>query len=215
VAFDIYPYNNCGGDPNEKVTCGQFWVNAFGVDRLHPWSNRSQAVWTDIERTTIAAVTTAGPTSTQLRSEVWLALIDGANGITYFVHSWAPTLREDGIFASAPIVAAVKVRNQQVKSLGPVLNSANVPGVLTVASSNGAAPVDCDGQGEGAAAVRVRGGLEGRDTLGTFTIAGMTGDATRARRVSERPRIGAVMDSRPGDRGTLPAGAAPPGRPVA
>ena len=35
IAFDIYPYNNCGGDANEKVTCGQFWLNAFGVDRLH------------------------------------------------------------------------------------------------------------------------------------------------------------------------------------
>ncbi len=32
VAFDIYPYNNCGGDTNEQVTCGEFWLNAFGVD---------------------------------------------------------------------------------------------------------------------------------------------------------------------------------------
>jgi hypothetical protein len=34
IAFDIYPYNNCGGDANVKMTCGQFWLNAFGVDRL-------------------------------------------------------------------------------------------------------------------------------------------------------------------------------------
>jgi len=46
IAFDIYPYNNCGGDANVKVTCGQFWLNAFGVDRLHMWSSRNQAVWT-------------------------------------------------------------------------------------------------------------------------------------------------------------------------
>ena len=44
VAFDIYPYNNCGGDSNEQVTCGQFWLNAFGVDRLHQWSNRAQGL---------------------------------------------------------------------------------------------------------------------------------------------------------------------------
>ena len=61
VAFDIYPYNNCGGDTNEKATCGQFWLNAFGVDRLHQWSTRQQAVWTDIETTVIAAGTTDGP----------------------------------------------------------------------------------------------------------------------------------------------------------
>ena len=63
------------------MTCGQFWLNAFGVDRLHQWSNRGQAVWTDIETTTIAAGTTSGPTPAQTRSEVWLALIHGANGI--------------------------------------------------------------------------------------------------------------------------------------
>jgi len=48
-------------EPNEMVTCGQFWLNAFGVDRLHQWSNRGQAVWTDIETTVIAANTGGGP----------------------------------------------------------------------------------------------------------------------------------------------------------
>ena len=62
VDFDIYPYNNCGGDSNEQVTCDQFWLNAHGVDQLHGWSTRGQAVWTDIETTTIAAGTTTGPT---------------------------------------------------------------------------------------------------------------------------------------------------------
>jgi hypothetical protein len=32
--FDIYPYNNCGGDANDQVTCGQFWLNAYGLDQL-------------------------------------------------------------------------------------------------------------------------------------------------------------------------------------
>jgi len=107
IAFDIYPYNNCGGDANERVTCGQFWLNAFGVDRLRQWSNRAQAVWTDFETTTIAAGTTSGPTPAQVRSEVWLALIHGANGVTYFVHSWEPTFREDGIFGNSTMVTAV------------------------------------------------------------------------------------------------------------
>src|SRR5262249_26032105 len=142
VAFDIYPYNNCGGDANEKVTCGQFWLNAFGVDRLHQWSNRGQAVWTDFETTIIAAGTTTGPTPEQVRSEGWLGLIQGANGVTYFVHTWQPTFREDGVFGNATMVTAVTALNQQIKSLAPVLNSANLSSVVVVTSSNSAAPID-------------------------------------------------------------------------
>jgi hypothetical protein len=31
IDFDIYPYNNCGGDSNDQMTCGQFWLNAKWV----------------------------------------------------------------------------------------------------------------------------------------------------------------------------------------
>ena len=180
IAFDIYPYNNCGGDANEKVTCGQFWLNAFGVDRLHQWSTRGQAVWTDIETTTIAAGTSSGPTPAQVRSEVWLSLIHGANGVTYFVHSWEPTFREDGIFGNATMVAAVKALNAEVKSLARVFNSADVPGVVSVASSNGAAPVDVMVKADAPAQVLYVFAAIARagTTTGTFTVAGMTGDAT-------------------------------------
>ena len=142
VDFDIYPYNNCDGDANEQVTCGQFWLNAYGVDCLRQWSDRGQAIWTDIETTTIAKGGMHPPTPQQTRSEVWLALIHGANGITYFVDTWNPSFREDGIFADATMVAAVTTLNKQVKSLARQLNSANIAGVLTVASSNSAAPID-------------------------------------------------------------------------
>ena len=153
-------------------------MNAFGVDRLHQWSNRGQAAWTDIETTTIAAGTTSGPTPVQVRSEVWLSLIHGANGITYFVHTWEPTFREDGIFNDATMVAAVKALNQEVKSLAPRLNSANIPGIVSVTSSNSAAPIDtmvkADGQVLYLFAAIARAGT----TTGTFAIAGMTGNAT-------------------------------------
>jgi hypothetical protein len=127
IDFDIYPYNNCGGDSNEQVTCGQFWLNAYGVGRLRGWSTRGQAVWTDIETTIIAAGTTTGPTTKQTRSEVWLSLIHGANGITYFLDTWNPSFREDGIFAAPAMVTAVTALNQQIKTLAPVLNSADIP----------------------------------------------------------------------------------------
>ena len=180
VAFDIYPYNNCGGDTNEKMTCGQFWLNALGVDRLHQWSNRGQAVWTDIETTTIAAGTSSGPTPAQVRSEVWLSLIHGANGVTYFVHSWEPTFREDGIFGSSTMVAAVTALNAEVKSFASVLNSADVPGVVSVVPSGTDAPIDVMVKADAKAQVLYVFAAIARSgtSTGMFTVAGMSGDAT-------------------------------------
>ncbi|HEY8088479.1 MAG TPA: hypothetical protein VIF09_11555 [Polyangiaceae bacterium] len=178
VDFDVYPYNNCGGDSNEQVTCGQFWLNASGVDRLHQWSNRGQAVWTDIETTVIAAGTTTGPTPAQTRSEVWLALIHGANGITYFVDTWNPSFREDGIFGDAAMVTAVTALNAQIQSLAPELNSASLPGLVTVTSKTTATTIDSVVKASGTTLYVFSAVSRAGTTTGTFAIQGMTGSAT-------------------------------------
>jgi hypothetical protein len=175
IDFDIYPYNNCGGDANEQATCGQFWLNASGVDRLHQWSNRNQAVWTDIETTVIAVNTTTGPTPAQTRSEVWLSLIHSANGITYFIDTWNPSFREDGIFASSSMVAAVTTLNQQITSLAPELNSASIPGLVEVTSSNASAPVDMMIKARGTTIYIFSAVSRAGTTTGSFTIDGLTG----------------------------------------
>jgi hypothetical protein len=175
VDFDIYPYNNCDGDANEKVTCGQFWLNASGVDRLHQWSNRGQAVWTDIETTTISKGGTHPPTPAQTRSEVWLALIHGANGITYFVDTWEPSFREDGIFADSTMVAAVTALNAQIRMLAPELNSADIPSLVSVASSNSAAPIDLMVKANGQTLYVFAAISRAGTAIGSFTIAGMSG----------------------------------------
>ena len=176
VDFDIYPYNNCGGDKNEMATCGQFWLNAFGVDRLHQWSNRGQAVWTDIETTVINAKTTTGPTPAQTRSEVWLALIHSANGITYFVDTWNPSFREDGIFADSTMVNAVTALNAQIKSLAPELNSPSLGGMLDVTSSNSAAPLDVLVKANGMSLYVFSAVSRTGTTTGTFAVHGLTGN---------------------------------------
>ena len=178
VDFDIYPYNNCGGDTNEQVTCGQFWLNAHGVDRLRGWSNRGQAVWTDIETTIIAAGTTTGPTPKQTKSEVWLSLIHGANGITYFLDTWNPSFREDGIFANPAMVTAVTALNQQVKTLAPELNSADIPKLVAVSSSNPSASIDVMVKARGQT-LYLFAAIAGPGTAtGGFLIDGMSGDGT-------------------------------------
>lgn len=176
IAFDIYPYNNCSGDANAQVTCGQFWLNASGVDNLHQWSNRNQAVWTDIETTVIGAGTTDGPTPVQTTSEVWLSLIHSANGIIYFIDSWVPSFREDAIFETMPMVTAVTALNQQIKSLAPELNSATLPNIVAAASSNSAAPVDTMVKANGTSLYVFSAISRAGTATATFAISGMTGN---------------------------------------
>jgi hypothetical protein len=176
VDFDIYPYNNCGGDPNDQVTCGQFWLNAYGVDELHQWSTRNQAVWSDFETTVIAADSTAGPTPQETISEVWLALIHSANGICYFIDSWNPSFREDAIFENSAMVAAVTALNQQILSLAPELNSADIPNLVTVTSSNGSAPIDTMVKANGTSLYVFSAISRAGTTTASYTIAGMSGN---------------------------------------
>jgi hypothetical protein len=178
VDFDIYPYNNCGGDSNEQATCGQFWLNSYGVDRLHQWSNRGQAVWTDIETTVINAGTTTGPTPDETKSEVWLSLIHGADGFAYFVDTWNPTFREDGIFAVTSMVTAVTALNAQILSLAPELNSADIPNMVSVSSSDASAPVDMVVKAHGSSIYVFSAVSRAGTASSSFTIHGMTGSGT-------------------------------------
>jgi hypothetical protein len=178
IDFDIYPYNNCGGDTNAKVTCGEFWLNAFGVDRLHTWSNRGQAVWTDIETTVIGAGTTTGPTPQETKSEVWLSIIHGANGIAYFLDTWQPSFREDGIFADTAMVSAVTALNSQILSLAPELNSASIPNLVTVSAPDASPPVDILVKTHGTSIYVFAAVSRTGTTSGSFTLKGVTGSGT-------------------------------------
>jgi hypothetical protein len=173
--FDIYPYNNCGGDANDQVTCGQFWLNAYGVDQLRAWSTRSQAIWTDVETTVISAGTDAGPTPTQTVSEVWLSIIHGANGITYFIDTWNPTFREDGIFQDGgqAMVAAVTALNAQIEQLAPELNSADLPNVVAVSASNS---VDTAVKANGSDLYIFSAIADAGIASAAFTVNGMSGN---------------------------------------
>jgi hypothetical protein len=152
-------------------------LNAFGVDRLHKWSNRNQAVWTDLETTVISAGTTAGPTPEQTASEVWLSLLHEANGILYFIDSWNPSFREDAIFETPAMVTAVTALNQQIKSLAPELNSATLPGVVSVTPLQSAVTIDTMVKANGSSLYIFSAVSQPGSTMASFTIHGMTGNA--------------------------------------
>ncbi|MGH7293463.1 MAG: hypothetical protein ACRELB_00950 [Polyangiaceae bacterium] len=135
-------------------------------------------MWTDVETTVIGAGTTTGPTPAQTVSEVWLSLIHSASGICYFLDTWNPSFREDGIFADPAMVTAVTALDAQIQSLAPELNSGTIPGLVTVTSSNAAAPVDTLVKAHGTTLYVLSAIARAGTTTASYAIQGMTGSGT-------------------------------------
>ena len=127
LSFDIYPV---GSDtPHVK---GRLEYVAQGVANLVKRAAPGQTVWAVLETT---ALDPARPVrAEELRAEVWMALIHGATGIVYFVHEWANSFREDGIFRHPEIVDEVTRINQTIASLAPILNSPDLPERIAVSA---------------------------------------------------------------------------------
>lgn len=137
ASFDIYPVNT-----NDKVFKDKLWYVPKGIDSLKVWSDYSKPVWCWIETTRIAEDSQRKPTPSEVKAEVWMALIHGASGFGYFCHSFQPAFTEAGLLKDPVMTAAVKDINMQVSSLASELNSPNTTGYATVTSSNKEIPVD-------------------------------------------------------------------------
>jgi len=131
VSFDIYPRNS--GYPLQII--------ATGVDNLRKWTDYSKPVYCYIETTKISDSSKAVPSFSDIKTEVWMALVHGAVGINYFCHQFSPFV-EDGCVANATIGSWLRTIDTQIISLAPVLNSPTVTGTVTVSSSNPSVPVD-------------------------------------------------------------------------
>jgi hypothetical protein len=127
LSFDIYPI----GSETPQVK-GKLEYVGRGVTRLKNLAIDGQRVWAVIETTAIDPG--HGVTPAQVRSEVWMAIIHGAQGIVYFVHEFSPTFREDAIFRHPEVVEEVAKENELIRSLASVLNSPNLDGAITVQS---------------------------------------------------------------------------------
>lgn len=165
ASFDIYPVN-----ASEAEVSGKLWYVAQGIDRLQACTSNAKPVWCWIECTMISSTSAAKPTPAQVRSEVWMALIHGANGIGYFCHSWTPSFDSAALLHDATMLASVTTLNQQIQSLAPVLNGPPLSNLVTVASTNPAIPIDLMVKQHGGAtyvfAVAMRPGA----TVGAFSL---------------------------------------------
>jgi len=140
ASFDIYPVNT-----SDKVYQNKLWFVPKGIDSLRSWTNDTKPAWCWIESSRIGTDCPRKPTTSEVKTEVWMALIHGAKGFGYFCHSFK---RPDSEFdAAAPLhdpemKEAIKAINAQVTALAPALNSANTIGYATAKSSKPEVPVD-------------------------------------------------------------------------
>ena len=81
VSFDIYPVAH-----SHPQVSGKLWYVARGVERLVKWAGGQKVVWNCIECTRIQSKNKATPG--QVRSEVWMSLIQGSMGLICFVHDF-------------------------------------------------------------------------------------------------------------------------------
>lgn len=118
LSFDIYPVT----EVEQAHVAGHLELVGDGVAQLKRWATPGQSIWTVIETTHIYNPNRRA-TGNEIRSMVWMAVIRGARGITYFVHEWQPGFAADGIFQYPEIVAAITLINSQLSHLAPVINS--------------------------------------------------------------------------------------------
>ncbi|MEU4804784.1 hypothetical protein [Actinosynnema sp. NPDC023587] len=116
-------------------------VGAFSygevIDTMRKWCGPDKPLYGFVET---GHPHTHGETITpdQLESAVWNTILHGATGINYFAHSFYTEGRGEysSVLTRPEITARVKAVNARLKSLAPVLNAANRPGV-TATSDNG------------------------------------------------------------------------------
>ncbi|MBB5959408.1 hypothetical protein FHS29_006029 [Saccharothrix tamanrassetensis] len=109
-------------------------VGAFSygevIDTMRKWCGPDKPLYGFIET---GHPHTHGETITpdQLESAVWNTILHGATGINYFAHSFYTEGKGEysSVLTRPEITARVKAVNARLKSLAPVLNAANLPGV--------------------------------------------------------------------------------------
>ena len=127
VSFDIYP-----AAETDPALAGRLEVVAGGVKRLAAWAGPDRTVWS-----TIGASRVKNPDGVvnpeQIRSQVWMSIINGARGIVYFVHQFQPRFVEATWFESPDIAAAVRRINAEVQSLAKAILSPASSDIASIA----------------------------------------------------------------------------------
>jgi hypothetical protein len=172
VSFDIYPVVHDNADIKGKLE-----YVAKGVDRLVEWTAGRKPVFNAIECTHISNAAVK-PTPDQVRSEVWMAIIHGSQGILYFCHQFEPNRISAALLADKEMAQAVGKINKQITDLAAVLNSPTLKDAAAVESSAKDVPIDILAKKQGDATYVFSVSMRGEPAKGSFTIKGLPAKAT-------------------------------------
>ncbi|MCU0867510.1 MAG: beta-galactosidase [Planctomycetes bacterium] len=128
ASFDIYPVTH----PHPDVK-GKLEFVGRGVQRLRAAGGDHKPVWALIE-TGHVHDPERRPTPAEIRSEVWIAIASGAQGIVYFAHEFEPEFAEDALLQRAEIAAGVQQLNEELLALAPVLRARSADGEVQTAT---------------------------------------------------------------------------------
>jgi hypothetical protein len=185
LSFDIYPMNvfpAAATAPDwmrafTDAVSQNIWYVALGVERLIEWSAHTKPVWVWLECTNINGDSRYALTPTDVKAEVWMAIVHGARGIGYFSHHWNP-FSEVGLLEVDAMRLAIAALNAQITALAPVLNTQSVANGVTAASSTPAVPVDAMVKRSGGYTYVFAVGMRPGATTATFTLRGFSGAST-------------------------------------
>jgi len=126
AGYDIYPV---AGPPSMRAK-DQLRYVPYGIDNLRRWTDNKKDIWMAIETARIREHGST-PQPYQVEAEVWMAIIHGAKGITYFCHSFYPKANPDALLDNPVISVAIGKLNARIKSMAPVINSPTIEGAVT------------------------------------------------------------------------------------
>jgi hypothetical protein len=170
ASFDIYPVTHEHAD-----VAGKLEYVGKGVARLRDWTGGQKPVWACIETTHIHNAEKL-PTPAQVRSEVWMAIANGATGIIYFCHEFSPKSIEAGLLEHPEIADAVKQVNGEVRNLAAVLNSPTAADAASVSSSDPTVPVALLCKRHDGATYLFVVSMRGVPITASITLAGVKGN---------------------------------------
>jgi hypothetical protein len=185
VSFDIYPVVH-----ESPEVAGKLEYVGRGVKRLVDWTGGAKPVWCCIETTHISNPNRIA-TPEQIRSEVWMAIANGASGIIYFCHEFKPRSIEAGLLEHPENAEAVKAVNAQIKELAPVLNSPTVTDGVRATTSDPNVPVQSLCKRHGGATYVFASSMGPAAATASFELTGVPG-ATKVEVIREGRTIEAA-----------------------
>lgn len=129
ACFNFYPFAN-----SRDEVYGQVWRIGYAAQRVIKWTGGSKRVWFCVETGPIW--TEKKPTTSQIRSDVWMGIIHGARGIIYFAHIFYPKYCSYGILKDPDVELAIKKINMTLLKLAPVINNIDIKQKVLRASCN-------------------------------------------------------------------------------